>query len=264
MRLHRLRYLQQLLAGLAHCHRHRVLHRDLKPQNLLINRRGVLQLADFGLARTCAWPHTVTMTHDVATLWYRAPEVLLGAKSYTESMDMWAVGCIFAEMSSDLPIFAGDSEIATLFKIFQSAPPRHHHDTTTQPHHTTHSVHPSSHDLLLPCVRVSGRFTGTPSDTTWPGVTGLNDFHSTFPSWRPLTPSALQLRFPALDVLGVDLLQRFLTLDPSRRCSADHALSHPYFQDLDVNWARALSEKAAIQLDFNDGTERRRRRHARR
>ena len=123
----RLRYMLQLLRGLQHCHSHRVLHRDLKPQNLLINRRGELQLADFGLARTIAWPHSDTMTHDVATLWYRAPEILLGQKVYTEAMDLWAVGCIFAELSNDAPLFAGDSEIATLFKIFQSPTPTHAH-----------------------------------------------------------------------------------------------------------------------------------------
>ena len=113
-------YAQQILQGLRHCHERRVLHRDLKPQNLLINRTGDVQLADFGLARSLAHPHTETLTHDVATLWYRAPEILLGQRGYTEAMDLWAVGCVLAELSNDWPLFPGDSEIATLFKIFQS------------------------------------------------------------------------------------------------------------------------------------------------
>ena len=98
----------------------------------------------------------------------------------------------------------------------------------------------------------------------WPGVSGLADFHSTFPNWRAASLSSLQQRFPALDAFGLDLLQRFLTLDPTQRLSARAALCHPYFADLDVQWARELSEKAAVQLDLNDGSERRRRRHARR
>ena len=114
-------YTRQVLDGLQHCHAHRVLHRDIKPQNLLINRQGDVQLADFGLARSLAQPHTETLTHDVATLWYRAPEILLGQKVYTAAMDMWAVGCVMAELSNDQPLFPGDSEIATLFRIFQSA-----------------------------------------------------------------------------------------------------------------------------------------------
>ena len=98
----------------------------------------------------------------------------------------------------------------------------------------------------------------------WPGVSGLADFHSTFPCWRGLSPSALQLRFPSLDGFGLDLLQRLLTLDPERRLSAEEALSHPYFDSLDADAARRLSATQAVQLDLNDGTERRRRRHAKR
>ena len=106
--------------------------------------------------------------------------------------------------------------------------------------------------------------TGTPSESVWPGVSGLADFHWTFPSWPALSLPALQLRFPALDGFGLDLLQRLLTLDPAQRLSAAEALSHPYFDDLNASLARHLSATQAIQLDFNDGTERRKRRHAKR
>ena len=91
------KYLYQLLLGIEKCHNHKVLHRDLKPQNLLINREGRLKLADFGLARAFGIP-VKNFTHEVVTLWYRAPDILLGSKNYTTSVDIWSVGCIFSEI----------------------------------------------------------------------------------------------------------------------------------------------------------------------
>ena len=92
-------FLYQLLRGVGYCHHHRVLHRDLKPQNLLINREGELKLADFGLARAFGIP-VRSYTHEVVTLWYRAPDVLMGSRKYSTPVDIWSIGCIFAEMSS--------------------------------------------------------------------------------------------------------------------------------------------------------------------
>jgi cyclin-dependent kinase len=92
-------FLYQLLTGVAYCHHHRVLHRDLKPPNLLINREGQLKLADFGLARALGIP-VRSYTHEVVTLWYRAPDVLLGSRKYSTPVDIWSVGCIFAEMAN--------------------------------------------------------------------------------------------------------------------------------------------------------------------
>ncbi|KAL0297251.1 UNVERIFIED_CONTAM: Cell division control protein 2A [Sesamum radiatum] len=140
-------FLYQILRGIAYCHSHRVLHRDLKPQNLLIDRRtNALKLADFGLARAFGIP-VRTFTHEVVTLWYRAPEILLGSRHYSTPVDVWSVGCIFAEMVNRRPLFPGDSEIDELFKIF--------------------------------------RVMGTPNEDTWPGVTSLPDFKSAFPKWPP-------------------------------------------------------------------------------
>eukprot|EP00897_Mesotaenium_endlicherianum_P001259 jgi/Mesen1/1160/ME000124S00189 len=140
-------YLYQILRGLAYCHSHRVLHRDLKPQNLLIDRRtNSLKLADFGLARAFGIP-VRTFTHEVVTLWYRAPEILLGSSHYSTPVDVWSVGCIFAEMITQKPLFPGDSEIDELFRIF--------------------------------------RIMGTPDEDVWPGVTSLPDFKSVFPKWLP-------------------------------------------------------------------------------
>ena len=135
----------QLLDGTAFCHQHRVIHRDLKPQNLLINIRGpVVKLADFGLARAFGVP-VRTYTHEVVTLWYRAPELLLGSQYYSMAVDVWSIGCIFAEIVLKKPVFPGDSEIDQLFRIFRTL--------------------------------------GTPGEETWKGVTKLPDYKSTFPKW---------------------------------------------------------------------------------
>jgi len=111
-------FVLQLLKGICHCHENRVLHRDLKPQNLLINRDGELKLADFGLARSFGIP-VRSYTHEVVTLWYRSPEVLLGSRHYSTPIDMWSVGCIFAEISNGRPLFPGKNGKDQLQKIFQ-------------------------------------------------------------------------------------------------------------------------------------------------
>lgn len=138
------RFMNQLLKGIKHCHSHRVLHRDLKPQNLLIDKDGNLKLADFGLARAFGVPLRA-YTHEVVTLWYRAPEILLGGKQYSTGIDIWSVGCIFAEMCNRKPLFPGDSEIDEIFRIF--------------------------------------KIMGTPNENTWPDVIQFPDFKPAFPKW---------------------------------------------------------------------------------
>ncbi|XP_073981186.1 cyclin-dependent kinase 2-like [Rhodnius prolixus] len=137
-------YTHQLLSALAYCHSHMITHRDLKPQNLLINATGHIKLADFGLARVFNIPMR-PYTHEVVTLWYRAPEILLGTKLYSSNIDIWSLGCIFAEMASLKPLFPGDSEIDQMFRIF--------------------------------------RVLGTPCNKVWPGVRDLPDFKPMFPQW---------------------------------------------------------------------------------
>ncbi|OBS73384.1 hypothetical protein A6R68_12061 [Neotoma lepida] len=167
-------YLSQLLQGLNFCHCHRVIHRDLKPQNLLINEFGAIKLADFGLARAFGVPLR-TYTHEVVTLWYRAPEILLGSKYYSTAV-------------TGKPLFPGNSEIDQLFRIFRTL--------------------------------------GTPSEATWPGVSQLSDYKSSFPKW---TRKGLEEIVPRLGPEGKDLLLQLLQYDPSQRISAKTALTHPYF-----------------------------------
>jgi cyclin-dependent kinase 1 len=162
-------YTYQLLQGMLFCHQRRVLHRDLKPQNLLIDKNGVIKIADFGLARAFGIPVRV-YTHEVVTLWYRAPEILLGSPKYSCPIDIWSVGAIFAEMCNHRPLFQGDSEIDQLFRIF--------------------------------------RVLRTPTEDLWPGVTQLPDYKATFPTWSTfnLKASMKNITAEGLDFLEQTLL----------------------------------------------------------
>ena len=109
--------LKQILMGVHACHCSRIMHRDMKPQNILIGSDDQLKLADFGLARAFSVPMK-PFTHEVVTIWYRAPEILLGATEYSIAVDMWSVGCIFYEICKLQPLFNGTDEIQMLKMIF--------------------------------------------------------------------------------------------------------------------------------------------------
>ncbi|XP_074569353.1 putative serine/threonine-protein kinase At1g54610 isoform X2 [Curcuma longa] len=132
-------YMQQLLSGLEHCHSHCVLHRDIKGANLLIDNNGILKIADFGLATIYNPNHKQHLTSRVVTLWYRPPELLLGATEYCVAVDMWSAGCILAELLSGRPIMPGRTEVEQLHKIFKlcGSPSEEYWRTSKLPHATS-------------------------------------------------------------------------------------------------------------------------------
>lgn len=183
-------FLFQLIRGVGFCHRLRVLHRDLKPQNLLINREGELKLADFGLARAFGIP-VRSYTHEVVTLWYRSPDVLLGSRKYSTPVDVWSIGCIFAEMSNGRPLFPGTSEGNQLDLIFRKL--------------------------------------GTPTEKIYPAIVELPDYAADFKRYPP-PAGGLQSLCPRLISPGVQLLNQMLQYDPAKRIACKNALEHPYFK----------------------------------
>jgi len=184
----------QLCRGTDFCHANRIIHRDLKPQNLLIDSHLRLKIADFGLARAFTVP-VPKYTHEVVTVWYRPPEILLGASVYSIPIDIWSMGCIFGEMATGAPLFAGDSEIDTIFKVFQKL--------------------------------------GTPSEQMWPGVNELPDFKPNFPQWPTRGWANIRNTCQQVGPEGIDLLENTICYDPRRRLSARRTLHHAYFRDVD-------------------------------
>lgn len=146
------RILLQVFRGLQFIHSNRIIHRDLKPQNILLDNNNNIKIADFGLSRSFQLPFK-PYTKSVQTLWYRAPELLLNSKSYDTSIDIWSVGCIFAELVTGVPLFSGTSEKDVVLKIFQVL--------------------------------------GTPSLESWPGLKDCKSVPQDLPQWSKVTLSSI-------------------------------------------------------------------------
>ncbi|PIO76121.1 kinase domain protein [Teladorsagia circumcincta] len=184
--------MRQLLSGLKHLHDNWILHRDLKTSNLLFSHKGILKIADFGLAREYGDPLRA-YTAVVVTLWYRAPELLLGQKLYSTPIDLWSVGCIMGEFVLLKPLFPGNGELDEINKIFTEL--------------------------------------GTPSDSIWEGYSELPGPKMMKLGNFPY--NQLRKKFPAsaMNESGFKLLNRFLTYDPKRRITAEEALNDKWFTE---------------------------------
>ncbi|RPA76372.1 Pkinase-domain-containing protein [Ascobolus immersus RN42] len=193
-------YMKQLLEGMRYLHSMQILHRDIKAANLLINNQGILKIADFGLARKFeepppvkgkgSGPATRDYTNFVVTRWYRPPELLLGERAYTSAIDMWGVGCVFAEMYRGKPILPGNSDVDQAHRIF--------------------------------------KLCGSPTEMNMPGWEKLKGCEGvkTFGPYK----RRLEIEYADLGPTGVSLLSELLKLDPLRRINAIDALTHEYFQ----------------------------------
>ncbi|KAK9450975.1 kinase-like domain-containing protein [Limtongia smithiae] len=222
-------WMYMTLSGLYHCHRHGVLHRDLKPNNLLLSPTGHLKLADFGLARQQPGPYE-PMTPTVVTRWYRAPELLLGSRSYTRKIDIWAVGIIFIELMLRTPYLPGQTDLDQLDLTFRAF--------------------------------------GTPTEETWPGVSSLPDYFYDKNATAGTTdsgkktgiypapqPDEMRQRFVAASDNALAMLNAMTKLNPAERIDTKDALAAEYFREQPRPTPPEELPKPSKTATINDGAK---------
>lgn len=215
--------LLQLASAVEFLHDHWILHRDLKTSNILMNNRGEIKIADFGMARFCGDPPPSNLTQLVVTLWYRSPELLLGTRKYDSAVDMWSLGCIFGELLSKNPLLQGKNEVDQLSKVSRISSSR------VEGWKESDAICMS---VLLTMLQIF-ELCGIPTEETWPGFKSLPNARTLRlpPQSKAAQGSIIRSKFTNLTNAGAGLLDSLLSLNPARRPSAKEMLEHAYFTE---------------------------------